>query len=125
MQFPRGDFSGAAMPARRRHPFLQMRAAATRTQHRRYRSPGVGTFSSCFNRAGTLVNASSASNSRIGYTVGFGSEFALTRQWSTKAEYAYMDFGDKNVVASEGTLVNLGLKVSQYKVGLNYRFNAY
>jgi len=35
-----------------------------------------------------------------------------------------MDFGNKNATASDGTVVNLGLKVNQYKVGLNYRFNA-
>jgi opacity protein-like surface antigen len=85
---------------------------------------GVGVLSSCFNLAGALVNSSAASNSHVGYTVGFGSEFALTQQWSAKAEYAFMDFGDKNVVGSDGTLFNLGTKVSQYKVGLNYRFNA-
>ncbi len=87
--------------------------------------PLVGGLSSCFNPAGVLINGSSASNSHVGYTVGFGSEFALTRQWLAKAEYAYMDFGNKNVTASDGTLVNIGLKVNQYKIGLNYRFNAY
>ena len=85
---------------------------------------GVGNLSSCFNPGGALVNSSSASNSHVGYTVGFGSEFALTSAWSAKAEYAYMDFGNKDVVGSDGTLYNLGLKVNQYKIGLNYRFNA-
>jgi opacity protein-like surface antigen len=84
----------------------------------------LGSFANCLNLAGALLNGASASNSHVGYTVGFGSEFALTRQWSAKAEYAYMDFGNKNVTASDGTLVNLGLKVNQYKIGLNYRFSA-
>lgn len=86
--------------------------------------PLTGPAASCFNTAGALISGSSASNSHVGYVVGFGSEYALTRQWSAKAEYAYMDFGTKNVVGSDGTLFNVGLKVNQYKIGLNYRFNA-
>jgi opacity protein-like surface antigen len=71
-----------------------------------------------------LLNSSTASHSKTGYTVGFGSEFALTPNWSAKAEYAYIKFGNDTVVASDGTIFNVGLHVNQVKVGLNYRFGA-
>jgi opacity protein-like surface antigen len=50
-------------------------------------------------------------------------EFALTRNWSAKGEIDYLDFGNKNLTASDGTIINAGLRVTQGKIGLNYRFN--
>jgi opacity protein-like surface antigen len=84
----------------------------------------LGVNDNCRNRAGALVNTLTASNSTTGFTVGFGSEFALTPNWSAKAEYDYIDFGDRNLTAADGSVFNLGLRVSQVKVGMNYRFNA-
>jgi outer membrane immunogenic protein len=79
---------------------------------------GVGLFS------GT------GSNSRTGWTVGTGIEWAFYQNWSVKAEYDYMDFGTKNVPLS-GTLAGVvgfapGIQdnnhINQFKAGLNYRF---
>jgi opacity protein-like surface antigen len=54
--------------------------------------------------------------------VGYGVEFALTQNWSAKAEYNYIDFGRDTVAATDGTLLNAGTHVSVAKIGVNYRF---
>jgi outer membrane autotransporter protein len=77
----------------------------------------------CTNPAGAVSNGLTAGNNRGGWTVGVGSEFALTRNWSARAEYNYIGFGDRNVTASDGSLLNVGIHVSEVKVGLNYRFD--
>lgn len=76
----------------------------------------------CNNPAGNITNLISVSNNPIGWTAGYGVEFAITPSWSAKAEYNYFDFGTKNLTASDGTLINAGLHVSTVKVGVNYRF---
>jgi hypothetical protein len=43
------------------------------------------------------------------------------RNWSAKAEYDYISFGDRKLTASDGSLLNVGMHVS-VKVGVNYRF---
>jgi outer membrane autotransporter protein len=65
---------------------------------------------------------SAVDDNRIGWTVGLGVEFALTQNWSTRAEYDYMDFGSRNRVASDGSVLNVGTRVSEAKVGVTYRF---
>ncbi len=87
--------------------------------------PLNGAISSqqCTNPAGAPSNGFTASNSRGGWTVGYGTEFALTRNWSAKAEYNYISFGDRNVTASDGSLLNVGMHASEVKVGVNYRFD--
>jgi opacity protein-like surface antigen len=77
----------------------------------------------CVNPAGALLGQISASDNRVGWTVGYGIEFGLTRNWSAKAEMDYVDFGNKNLVASDGTVINAGIRVTQGKIGLNYRFD--
>jgi outer membrane immunogenic protein len=44
-----------------------------------YNPPGVGNWS--------------GSKTKLGWTVGGGLEWALTRNWSVKAEYLYLNFG--------------------------------
>jgi outer membrane immunogenic protein len=69
------------------------------------------------------------SDTRTGWTVGTGIEWAFYNNWSIKAEYDYMDFGTKNV-AINGSLLGLGIQagiqdnnhINQVKAGLNYRF---
>jgi outer membrane autotransporter protein len=77
----------------------------------------------CANPAGVLLNQISASDNRTGWTAGYGVEFGLTPNWSAKGELAYMDFGTKNMTATDGTLINAGFRMTQGKVGLNYRPN--
>jgi opacity protein-like surface antigen len=87
--------------------------------------PIIGGNDSCRNVAGVLVNQLSASNTVAGWTVGFGSEFMLTQNWSAKAEYAYIDFGDRTMATADGSVFNVGQRISQVKVGVNYHFHAW
>jgi outer membrane autotransporter protein len=86
-------------------------------------NPGFIT-QQCTNPAGLVTGGFAANNSRGGWTVGYGTEFALTRNWSAKAEYNYVTFGDRNVIATDGSILNVGMHVSEAKVGLNYRFDS-
>ncbi len=75
----------------------------------------------CYNQAGVLTNGFSASSSRVGWTIGYGTEFDLGRNWSAKAEYNYIDFGRKSALASDGTtLLSDHPTTSQVKIGVNY-----
>ena len=67
-------------------------------------------------------NGFSASDERVGWTAGFGAEFGLTPNWSAKGELDYIDFGSRNLVASDGSAVNASLHVVEAKIGLNYHF---
>jgi len=79
-------------------------------------------------------NASiSASNTRLGWMVGTGIEYAITRNWSAKIEYNYLDFGTETIrfpdLASVLLIQNLSDEVSirqrihLVKAGINYRFD--
>ena len=68
----------------------------------------------------------SSSDTRVGWTLGAGVEYAFTRNWSAKLEYDHYDFGNKtfSAVASNGTVYSFRNKLSSdaVKVGINYRF---
>jgi outer membrane autotransporter protein len=70
------------------------------------------------------TNGSTASVDGVGWIIGLGAEFAFTRNWSARAEYDYISFGDKSVTTSDGTAVNVRMHAYEAKVGINYRFNA-
>jgi outer membrane autotransporter protein len=80
-------------------------------------------FRSCSNPAGAFSNGLTASSGRDGWTIGTGTEFALTPNWSAKAEADYVSFGDTTVAASDGSALKVGMHLWEEKVGLNYRFN--
>lgn len=71
---------------------------------------------------------------RVGFTVGFGSEFALTKNWTVKGETNYFNLGKANVTTSGGansnslipttSVSNIDVKVDGFNalVAVNYRF---
>jgi outer membrane immunogenic protein len=71
--------------------------------------------------ATTAVAETSAT--RVGWTAGLGGEYAITPNWSLRAEYLYINLGD---VACDTTCALAGSKVSftsnLVRGGLNYRF---
>jgi outer membrane immunogenic protein len=76
---------------------------------------------------GASIFSTSASETRVGFTVGTGIEWAFAGGWSAKAEYNYMDFGRRTVdfgVDAAGNPVNLDVdqRISVVKAGVNYRF---
>jgi outer membrane immunogenic protein len=78
----------------------------------------------CANPAGVTGSAFKASDGMFGWTIGAGVEFGLTPNWSAKGEFAYVDFGNRSLTASDGTIINGGMHIAEVKLGLNYRFNS-
>jgi len=91
---------------------------------------GVGTVP-IFSGTGTTSDSN-----RVGWTVGTGVEWAIWNNWSVKAEYDYLDFGQKTVAINGSVLpgtavagitgfpVSLGLQntqhINQFKFGPNW-----
>ena len=70
-----------------------------------------------------ITNGFSTSGNLTGWTLGFGAEFDLGKNWSAKAEYDYIDFGSRTALATDGTtFLRTATTVSEVKVGVNYRF---
>lgn len=65
-------------------------------------------------------------NTADGWTLGAGFEFALTRNWTAKAEYMHYDLGRRQTNFAAGTVTTN--TTTQHtgnlvRVGVNYRFN--
>jgi outer membrane immunogenic protein len=54
-----------------------------------------------------------------GWAAGLGLEVGFTPNWSAKAEYLYVDLGDRNYVL---TATQNGLESNLLRFGVNYRF---
>jgi outer membrane immunogenic protein len=67
----------------------------------------------------------SASETRVGWTVGGGIEWAIFNDWSVKLEYDYLDFGSHNVplnALGPSSTVNINQRINEVKLGVNYLF---
>jgi outer membrane autotransporter protein len=86
----------------------------------------LGVPNLCTNQAGVVFangTGFGTSSTRVGWTIGYGAEFDLGKNWSAKAEYDYLSFGRHTALASDGTTtITDRSDISQVKVGLNYRF---
>ena len=71
-------------------------------------------------------NYSSQSDTKVGYTVGAGAEYAITNNVTLKTEYLYTDLGKLKLDAYDGVRdVRIGEAKSQFhtvRVGVNYKF---
>ncbi len=65
-----------------------------------------------------------ANQTNAGWTVGGGLEFALTNNWTAKAEYLHVDLGNLNCGFSCGVAAgnNVSVRSDQVRGGLNFRF---
>jgi outer membrane immunogenic protein len=69
-----------------------------------------------------------ASETRSGWTLGVGLEWAFANDWSAKLEYDYYDFGNRSVnfvpVTSifTATPESVDQRIQTVKLGINYRF---
>jgi outer membrane immunogenic protein len=65
---------------------------------------------------------------RLGWTIGAGVEWAMWGNWSIKGEYNYLDFGSRTVTLADPLLgaANASVRqiVNEAKFGVNYRFGA-
>ena len=85
----------------------------------------VGNGNACTVQGNVVADGAgpSTSSTRVGWTIGYGTEFDLGKNWSAKAEYDYISFGRHTALATDGiTLLTDKADISQVKVGLNYRF---
>jgi outer membrane immunogenic protein len=87
-----------------------------------YAKGGAAFINEDFAAVGGLVNAT-ATQTRTGWTVGGGLEYAFAPAWSAKIEYDYMDFGSKATTFTPGT-TNINQTVNAVKVGVNYRLGS-
>ena len=69
-----------------------------------------------------------ASETRVGWTVGAGVEWAVWENWSVKLEYDYLDFGSRTVTFNDPLLgaanISVTERISEVKLGVNYRFGS-
>ena len=81
---------------------------------------------------GPNVGSGSRSVTKGGWTIGTGLEVTVTRNWSVKGEYLYVDLGSVNVAASignpnavgyaQGIGVSTSLTAHLARLGANFRF---
>jgi outer membrane immunogenic protein len=61
-------------------------------------------------------------DTKVGWTVGAGVEFALGGNWTAKAEYLYVDLGSADCGAGCPANTDTSLTSNIVRAGLNYRF---
>ena len=61
----------------------------------------------------------SETRTQFGWAAGLGVEVGLNRAWSAKAEYLYMDLGDRNYST---TATSNSLWSNMLRIGVNYHF---
>ena len=81
-----------------------------------------------FNLLGLPNCSQGQTQTRVGWTVGVGSEFALAQNWTVRSETNYFDMGDKRLTVPSGPIgaavpVDVSEKGFITTVGLNYRFS--
>ena len=72
-----------------------------------------------------------ADETRWGWMVGAGIEYAFAQNWSAKVEYNYMDFGTERILFNPNGAVpgllpfddDIRQRIQTVKVGLNYKFD--
>ena len=66
---------------------------------------------------------------RSGWTVGGGLEYAITNNWSVRAEYRYSDFGGFNDFSAKAlfpnSFVRHHLTENQVQAGFSYKFDSF
>ena len=71
----------------------------------------------------------SLSHTKVGYTVGGGVEYAITNNWSLRAEYRYTDFGtiNDNLANTTAGGVNVRHRETDNRVqaGFSYKFDTF
>jgi outer membrane immunogenic protein len=71
----------------------------------------------------TAAMANGQNATRVGWTIGAGIEQKVTKNWSAKLEYIYVDLGSYTFLSGTGADTNVNLHSNIVRVGLNYTFN--
>jgi len=69
------------------------------------------------------LTLATASETRSGWTVGVGGEYAFTNWLTGFIEYNYYDFGNRTLTFTDGSLINIDERKSVVKGGLNIKFD--
>lgn len=72
----------------------------------------------------TVGTGFSGSTTRAGWTAGGGIEKALSRNWSVKAEYLYVDLGRYTFAPATTFATDVRLRDHIARIGINYKFDA-
>jgi outer membrane immunogenic protein len=67
-------------------------------------------------------NSTSVDETLSGYAIGGGVEYALSQNWTVKAEYLYMNFGEEKSRSAEGESFEHEIDLHTAKIGVNYKF---
>ncbi len=92
-----------------------------------YGTAGVA-FAGFTNTYSSLVGYDSVANARAGWTAGGGLEYALTNNWSVRAEYRYADFGtftNNTFNSAPLTYVQHHETENSVRAGFSYKFDAF
>jgi outer membrane immunogenic protein len=79
------------------------------------------TYAGAFNPAAPFL---STSTGKVGWTVGGGVEYAVTNNWSVRAEYRYSDFGRTTDAVGSGVVSHKDTEHA-VRVGFSYKFDMY
>ncbi len=85
-----------------------------------YGTGGVA-FADISNRVDIGLDTLRNSETQVGYAVGGGLEWAFARNWSARAEYLYLGFGD-TTLSGGGNEVKVNNDVQTVRLGANYKF---
>lgn len=66
--------------------------------------------------------AVSYDNTKWGWSAGAGAEYALTNNFTVKAEYLYLGFNNSTVNYVNGDQLSVGSDIQTVKLGANYKF---
>lgn len=73
-----------------------------------------------------LFLSDNIAKTRSGWTIGGGIQYALTNNWSVRAEYRYSDFGNYNdtpfVIVAGAPTARHHLTQNQVQIGVSYKF---
>jgi outer membrane immunogenic protein len=77
---------------------------------------------------GAIAFTTSENNSRTGFAVGGGFEYAITNNLTVKTEYLYVNLGTNNILNQNlfgvvGVNINQKTQVNIARAGINYKFN--
>ena len=66
----------------------------------------------------------SSSNTKAGWTLGAGVEYAFAQSWTTRVEYRYSDFGrfTDSPATDSGYLYPTDVKTQSVRFGVSYKF---
>lgn len=61
-------------------------------------------------------------STRVGWTIGAGAEFAVSGNWTVRAEYLYANYGSRNMTY-DVVYPNVRVETHKVRVGVNYLFS--